>query len=327
MSGDTLRALGAGNLRDALSLAAGVDVAPGGDAGPAGSVPEFWGLREFDAFLLVVDDVPLGGAFNPALTALSLQDVERVEVLRGSAPVTYGATSFVGAIHVVHNSAAADRKYLSAQWGAFATGLAAVDLSMPAPESWKARLTVDAERRGFSDERTSFARGHANYRMSRTAGQNKLWFSGDLTWLAQQPASPHVREGAALSSATPLDANYNPAGAFLDETRLPVLRDRPAAQHDARWTALVSPSHSAQRMFSGFLTTSRTREQRNRLPGEHRPAGLYADTHVVWTGAGRIQIVAGGDWTVRQRRRPGRDVLYTVPLERITATPSPRRPR
>src|SRR5436309_5363178 len=101
IDGDTLRAIGATTIRDALSLAAGVEVAPGGDAGPAGAVPGFCGLREFDAFLLVVDDIPWGGAFNPALTTLNLRDVERIEVLRGSAPVTYGATSFVGVIHVV----------------------------------------------------------------------------------------------------------------------------------------------------------------------------------------------------------------------------------
>src|SRR2546430_17076586 len=54
-SGDELRARGATSLKDALALAAGIAIAPGGDAGPASAVPEFWGLREFDAFLLVVD--------------------------------------------------------------------------------------------------------------------------------------------------------------------------------------------------------------------------------------------------------------------------------
>ena len=101
-SGEELRARGVTDLRSALAFAAGVDVAPGGDNGPAAAVPEFMGLKEFDAFLLVVDGVPWGGAFNPALGTLSLDDVERIEVLRGPAPVTYGATSFVGAIHVVH---------------------------------------------------------------------------------------------------------------------------------------------------------------------------------------------------------------------------------
>lgn len=156
--GDTLRALGATNVREALSVAAGVEVAPGGDAGPAGAVPEFWGLREFDAFLLVVDDIPWGGAFNPDLTTLNLRDVERIEVLRGAAPVTYGATSFVGAIHVVHKPAAAERSYASARVGTFASGTAALDLALPPLGAWKSRLTVDFDRQGFKDDRTSFAR-------------------------------------------------------------------------------------------------------------------------------------------------------------------------
>ena len=74
---------GARDLESALALATGVTIAPGGDGGPASSVPEFWGLKEFDAFLLVVDGVPWGGAFNPALATLSLTDVARIEVMRG----------------------------------------------------------------------------------------------------------------------------------------------------------------------------------------------------------------------------------------------------
>ena len=90
-SGEELRQRGARDLRSALSGAIGVDIAPGGDNGPAGYVPDFWGLKEFDAFLLVVDGVPWGGAYNPALTSLNLNDVERIEVMRGPAPITYGA--------------------------------------------------------------------------------------------------------------------------------------------------------------------------------------------------------------------------------------------
>ena len=110
ISGDDLRARGAVSLKDAMSLAAGIAVAPGGDGGPASAVPEIRGLREFDAFLLVVDGIPWGGAFNPAVSTLSLRDVERVEILRGPAPVTYGATSFVGVINVVHKAAAASAR-------------------------------------------------------------------------------------------------------------------------------------------------------------------------------------------------------------------------
>src|SRR5437867_1920492 len=161
ISGDDLRTRGAGSLRDALSLATGVAIAPGGDGGPAGAVPEFWGLREFDAFLLVVDDVPWGGALNPALASLSLRDVERVEILRGPAPVTYGATSFVGVIHVVHKPAAADAKYFGAQGGAYQSGGASADLPLLSSGAWKSRLSGDFDRQGFKDDRTAYTRGHA----------------------------------------------------------------------------------------------------------------------------------------------------------------------
>src|SRR5947209_11884736 len=76
-TGDELRSRGARDLSTALSSAIGVEIAPGGDTGPASSVPEFWGLKEFDALLLVVVGVPWGGAFNPALTTMELNDVER----------------------------------------------------------------------------------------------------------------------------------------------------------------------------------------------------------------------------------------------------------
>src|SRR6267142_4763910 len=82
VSGDDLRARNATTLADALALVGGLSISPGGDNGPAASVPEIWGLREFDAFLLVVDGVPWGGAFDPDLATLSLEGVERIEVLR-----------------------------------------------------------------------------------------------------------------------------------------------------------------------------------------------------------------------------------------------------
>ena len=102
VSGGELRARDSWDMASALSLVSGVEAPAGGDAGPSSAVPAFWGLHEFDAFLLVMDQVPWGGAFNPAITTLNLNDVQRVEVLKGAAPVMFGATSFVGVVHVLH---------------------------------------------------------------------------------------------------------------------------------------------------------------------------------------------------------------------------------
>jgi iron complex outermembrane receptor protein len=316
IDGETLRAIGATTIRDALSLAAGVEVAPGGDAGPAGAVPEFWGLREFDAFLLVVDDIPWGGAFNPDLPTLSLRDVERIEILRGSAPVTYGATSFVGVVHVVHSPAAATHSYASVRGGMFATGGAGLDLALPAAGSWKARLNVDFDRQGFKDERTSFKRGHANYRGSTGTEDRRTWVSADFTWLNQQPSSPHPRAGAALSAATPLDANYNPSGAFVDDTRINTAFGtvRPLGA-DARWTTTGSFAHSGQRQFRGFLTdVSNTSDNAAGFRENVDLNEIYADSHVVWTVRPKMQVVAGADLIFGNGEGRGATFVYTAPL-------------
>jgi outer membrane receptor protein involved in Fe transport len=323
--GEMLRAMGASNLREALSLAAGVEVGPGSDAGPAGAVPEFWGLREFDAFLLVVDDIPWGGAFNPDLTTLNLRDVERIEVLRGAAPVTYGATSFVGAIHVVHKPAAARHSYLSGRVGTFASGAAAVDLAMPAFGDWTSRLTADFDRQGFKDDRTSFARGHANYRAAKGSEGHRMWLFADLNWLNQDPASPHVREGSQLSTATPLDANYNPAGAFVNETRLSFASgNERTIGSNARWTTTGSYSHAGQSMFRGFLSdVSNTVNNATGFKENIDINDLYADTHVVWPFGPDVQFIVGGDFLFGNGEGRGATFTYSVPLSGAFATSVP----
>ena len=55
------------DLAGVVALVSGVEAPPGGDAGPASAVPSLLGLHEFDAFLLGVDGVPWGGAFNPSI--------------------------------------------------------------------------------------------------------------------------------------------------------------------------------------------------------------------------------------------------------------------
>jgi outer membrane receptor protein involved in Fe transport len=321
LTGDDLKGLGATTLKDALALAAGVEIAPGGDAGPAGSVPEFWGLREFDAFLLVVDDVPWGGAFNPALASLSLRDVERVEILRGAAPVTYGATSFVGVIHVVHKAAAATKSYANLQFGSYGSGGGGIDLALPSLGGWRSRLSADVERRGFRDERTSFARGHALYRGGATHADGRSWLIADVNWLSQNPASPHPRQGRGLSPNVPLDANYNPANAFVDETRLAAAFGNERTIFNGASLALTaSYTHSSQRQFRGFL--SEIASTTNNAIGFRENIDVndvYADAHVTWPERSHVRLIAGGDLLFGNGEGRGAPFVYTVPLEAASA--------
>jgi iron complex outermembrane receptor protein len=316
ISGEDLRARGATSLRDALSLADGVAIAPGGDAGPASAVPEFWGLREFDAFLLVVDDVPWGGALNPAIATLSLGDVERIEVLRGPAPVTYGATSFVGVIHVVHNAAAERARYAEAHGGSYGSGGGSIDIPLFATSSWKSRLSADFDRLGFKDDNTAYSKGHGLFRVSSGDAPRRTWLTADLNILQQDPASPHPREGAALSTATPLDANYNPDGAFLNETRLAIQAGlaRPV-MNGATWSTTASYTFSEQKMFRGFLTDISNAP--NNAAGFRENIDVndvYAETHIAWPSVSKWSFVAGADLLFANGEGKGATFTYTAPL-------------
>ncbi|MEO8449851.1 MAG: TonB-dependent receptor [Gemmatimonadota bacterium] len=326
ITGDDLRARGATTLRDVLALAAGVAIAPGGDGGPASSVPEFWGLREFDAFLLVVDGVPWGGALNPALATLNLRDVERIEVLRGPAPVTFGATSFVGVIHVVHTAAGLTSRTLSLQGGSYGSGALSTSFGVASGGAWKSRATVDLEHQGFKDDRTEYKRGHALWRTAKTNGDRSTWITGDLNVLRQDPASPHPREGPSLSSSVPLDANYNPKDAFLNETRFAVSGgwQRPVGQ-GSLWGTTLSFTHSSQSMFRGFLTDiANTPDNASGFRENIDVNDIYADTHILWPAQSKLRFMTGVDALFAGGEATGATFTYTVPLSgAATVVPEP----
>jgi iron complex outermembrane receptor protein len=315
-TGDELRARGASDLRSALSSAIGVEVAPGGDGGPASSVPDFWGLKEFDAFLLVVDGTPWGGAFNPALTSLNLSDVERIEVLRGPAAVTYGATSFVGVIHVVHKGVEAKDHELILHGGSFDSGGVSFSTPIPLGGDWGSRLTVEGERLGFNDDRTAFRRGHGLWRLERkpNGDTGRIWFNADLNWLDQDPASPRLREGATLSPDNPVDANYNPASSFLNDHRFSALGGFDRAIGGGQWFTSISVSHARQDIFRGFLEDiAAPADNAHGLREKIQLTDVYFDTHFRKKLQPSLNFIAGVDYLYGRGRAQGADFDYTVP--------------
>ncbi len=260
ISGDQLAWRGATDLRTALAGLSGVDVSPGGDAGPASSVPAIWGLREFDAYLLVVDGVPWGGAFNPAASTLDLHNVERIEVLRGSAPVTYGATSFVGVIHVIHKAAGQFGRRVNGSVGSVdgrtenMSIAAAAD--MATTDRWQHSIAGDLDRQRFADERAGIVRVHALYRArgNFAAGQFRLDIDANL--LRQDPTSPYPRVSDGLDPAIDTDANFQPADARIDQNRYHVTAGLDRTLGKSAWSTTFAFTRTNGDVVRGFLAES-----------------------------------------------------------------------
>ena len=300
VSGMELEQRGANDLRTALSLLAGVDIAPGGDSGPAAAVPALWGLREFDAFLLVVDGVPWGGAFNPALASLALTDIDRIEVLRGSAPVMYGATAFVGVIHVIHRPAGEADQAIQVSAGSFDTYTVAGSVALPGGDRYRQSLAIDGENRGFADRRAGVDRGHLLYRFAMDAGPGELRLDLDASRLRQNPNSPHLREGPVLAPDLPLDANYNPADARLDEDRYHgvVGYDRPFDQGD--WSTLLAVTSTRNDIVRGFLDEEYVDDGSSPNAAgfiqDREITDVYFDTHLARRLNDRLHVTYGLDY-------------------------------
>jgi iron complex outermembrane receptor protein len=312
ISGDELRARGATDLATALGAVAGVAVNPGGDNGPAGSVPEFWGLREFDAFLLVVDGVPWGGAFNPALTTLDLTDVERIEVLRGAAPVMYGATSFVGVLQVIHRQAGSPGRSASVWGGNYGSGGAAVSTPLPPVGAYQQSLTVNGDKQGFKDDRTQLEHGHVLYRGALATDSGRFHVDFDGTGVRQNPSSPN-----ALSPLTPLDANYNPGGSKIDEDRFHFSTgyDRSFGGGGV-WSTTLAVTHAKRDSLRGFLNPQLSSDDPNATGFEQRlkTDDVYFDTHIAFHLQPGLQIVAGLDHLYGKAKNRPEDFDYFAPL-------------
>ena len=313
LRGQDLRDRGATDLRSALALVAGVDIAPGGDGGPAAAVPEMWGFREFDAFLLVVDDVPWGGAFNPDTINLSLKDVERIEILRGAAPVMYGATSFVGVIHVVHARPGTGTTRLGVTAGSEGSGGVSGAIDLPQWAGFDSRVALDAEQHGLSDDRADFRRLHGSWRNQRDLGDGKLRLDFDVSDVDQSPVSPVPRQGPRLSPLVPVDANYNPRGAHIDPTRYTMNVGYTAPTALGAWSVLASYGHTETRTERGFLTDlSAPLFDAQGFRTKTTQDDVYLDAHTEIRSVQNFEFVLGADYLYGDGASHGGDYDYGV---------------
>jgi iron complex outermembrane receptor protein len=317
VTGDELRARGAYDLQSALGLAAGVVIAPGGDTGPASSIPEIWGLREFDAFLLVVDGVPAGGAFNPALSTLDLNGVERIEILRGAAPVMYGATSFVGVIHVIHRGAEATGGTARVYGGSYGSGGAAASTGLPAIGDYHQSLVVDGEKQGFKDDRTGISRGHLLYRGEAKTGGGTFHvdFDGGIT--NQKPPSPISVEGPSFTALTPIDSNVNPRGSKIDENRYQLRGGYDRLLGSAgSWSTTLALTRTGRTVGRGFLTAVSDEDPNaNGFRQDLTVDDLYFDSHVAFDLRPNLRLVAGVDHLYGNADLHSGDFDYFVSLD------------
>jgi iron complex outermembrane receptor protein len=321
VAGSELRTRDSWDMASALGLVSGVEAPAGGDAGPSSSVPAFWGLHEFDAFLLVMDQVPWGGAFNPAITTLNLNDVERIEVLKGAAPVMYGATSFVGVVHVLHYPAGEATDEASVALGTYGSARGAAAFALPQWGDYRQSFAADGENLGFADAREKISDGRLLYRGALDLGTGELRVDANVSIVRDVPPSPVIRAGGALTTLTPINANFNPSDAALDEDKyqLALAYTRPTDWGTWETLASVSRSHvdDVRAFLHPDLSGAADTQNQNRSISDD-----YFDTHLA-SELGPVSLLLGADLLYGYGRQVtlNGNSAYTVPLDGSVVPP------
>jgi iron complex outermembrane recepter protein len=323
VSGGELIARGAWDMSKALSLVPGVEAPAGGDAGPSSAVPAFWGLHEFDAFLLVVDGVPWGGAFNPGITSLDFTDAQRVEVMKGSAPVMYGATSFVAVVQLLHYPAGEASNEADIAVGNHGSARGSASFALPEFDGFRQSIAMDGQSLGFADDRENVSDGHLLYRGALDLGAGTLRIDANLTFVRDVPPSPIIRVGSGLTNLTPINSNFNPADAKIDEDKyqLAVGYSQPIAA--GTWDTLVSLAYSNITDIRAFLEpdlsgAADTQNQHRHIDDD------YLDTHVTVNSFRNTTLIVGADllYGLGTQTTLNGNAAYTVPLNGSVIPPA-----
>jgi len=216
VSGAELRRRGTRTLAEALQDVAGLDTGEGSDNGLRLPNLGMWGLKEFDALLITVDGVPVGGPFNPSLAQISVEDVDRIEIVKGPQGTLYGVSAFAGMISVFTRGADSERASLTGGGGSFGEGHGSAELVRTLGAGTRVRLGGGLERSDGWQDRTGNAvdRGSVSLVHELRGGNLGVTFSGLRH--TQRWGTPMPYESGAPAPGFLTDKNYAARGARID---------------------------------------------------------------------------------------------------------------
>ena len=319
ITGEELRAQGATDLRSALALLGGVSVAPGGDLGPAGATPSILGRVEADDFLLLVDGVPAGSIFAPSFATLDLHNIERIEVLRGAAPVFYGTTSFAGTIHVIHYPAGSAERAATVFAGSF--GSAGADASVVLSDgAVRQSVSADMARQRTDSHGSGSDRVHVLYRLASQTPIGAWRLDADITSQRQKPGSPTPVD-AAGKPTLPADFNQNPADRKLDTDRYHLAAALDTKSDFGDLSSIVAYTHSRTRAVRGFVQEDFTVNMPNAVGFRQAREidEVFADSHVTRSLNPSLALTVGINESYGRARQDSDSFDYQLPLDGSSA--------
>jgi iron complex outermembrane receptor protein len=302
ITGEELRRENVTNLAEAIQDVVGIDTGQGSDNGTRLPNIGMWGLKEFDALLITVDGVPVGGPFNPNLSQINIEDIDHIEIVKGPQGTLYGVSAFAGMIQIFTRSAK-DGGEARLLGGSFSEGrLSAAETFAMGSAKFRAFGTFDRAK-GWQD-RTDFREDRGGLRFDTpVSGGGTFSATFDALRTTQffgspLPVDPPTGE---VIPGFKIDRNYEVDGARLDH-------------HAYSLTTHFTQPLSASTVLENVLSATRDNQTQirtfiNGVDGNTATAAgvalkpqetdFYDDLHLstVFEAAGHHRVVGGAALT------------------------------
>jgi iron complex outermembrane recepter protein len=298
VTGDELRKTNSRTVAEALQNVLGIETGEGSDNGARLPNIGMWGLKEFDALLVMVDGVPVGGPFNPSLSQINIEDVDRIEIVKGPQGTLYGVSAFAGMVQVFTRTAAQGSQF-SISGGSFNEKRLSAATNIPMGR-FTLRLFGNVNRADLWQDRTDYKDDRGGFRLDGPiSAEGKLSITFNLIRNTQffgspLPVDPPTGE---VIPGFQVDRNYEVGGARLDH-RVYAL------------TTLLSQPINKTLTLENVLSFTRDNQIQIRsfideVDGNNATAAgvylrpeetdVYEDLHLIahFTGAGEHRLVAG----------------------------------
>ena len=325
ITADELRRQGTRTVAEALQNVVGLDTGEGSDNGSRLPNVGLWGLKEFDALLFTLNGVPMGGPFNPSLSQIPVEELDRIEIVKGPQGTMYGVSAFAGMIQVFTSDAESGGEFV-AGGGSFSQGQGCFDWGKVLEGGRDLKLSGSFSRSDGWQDRTESdtERGSATLGFGLGKGRMTVDVMGYRD--RQDWGSPLPFDAAALVPGFVVDRNYAVNGA---EVKHQVI----AGTSRFRW-----PIGSRHRIENTLGITRDSQRYLRSFPGEvsadtleseglelaPKETSLYEDLRLVSNleGRGTHEVVTGTSLTVGQTKGAAREFRFDQILSAYPSIPT-----
>jgi len=297
--GETLRQRGARTLADALQSVVGMDVGDGSDNGSRLPNIGLWGLKEFDALLVSIDGVPAGGPFNPELAQIPIEDVDRIEILKGPQGTMYGVSAFAGMVQVYTRPSTGSGAEITERVGSFSGNEGDVRWHHTLANGSRLALSAAAERGDLWQDRTDFTRFRTTLGLAKPIGRGEAELNLFGLEDRQEWGSPLPYDAGEIVPGFAIDRNYAVGGSRFNHLLFGGTGTmRWPLDQDWRLEGTLGVSHYQQELVRSFVDVATIRADSvdtdgSRIEPDYTTA--YLDLHGVRNAqlSGSHELVGG----------------------------------